>query len=316
MNSSVSDTLENGDALEVPLADAPLVQPSTLNTAGWQAQLNLRFAARASASAVNARTVLVERTHSGPLVVQKTLHPEGERICHAIIVHPPGGIAGGDELHLHANLEAGAHAVLTTPGAGKWYKANGRDAAQHLQFKLSAGATLEWLPQETILFDAARVRMHMRVDLEADAKFAGWEIVCFGRRAAGEKFAQGHLRQSVQIWRGDELLWNEAANLEAGSRAMLSPVGLNGHTISAVFLVAAGAVPAEILEACRAIVPSGRGAPGETNSYGVTALPQIFAARFVGDYVEQARDYFEKLWQVLRPWYANVGMQRPRIWST
>lgn len=273
-------------------------------TVSWRAQLNLRFAVE------RERTVLVERMHSGPLVVQKTLYPEGERICHAVIVHPPGGIAGGDQLQLHANLEADAHTLLTTPGAGKWYKANGRDAAQQLQFKVGERATLEWLPQETILFDAAQVRMSTQVELASDAKFAGWEIVCFGRRAAGEKFAQGHLHQRVQIWRGEELLWNEATNVAAGSRAMLSPLGLSGRTISAVFLVAAGAVPAEVLAACRTIIPR------ENNLYGVTALPEIFAARFVGDNTEHARDYFERLWQILRPWYANTEMQRPRIWST
>lgn len=279
-------------------------------SAGWHAQLSLRFAARDSRSALSGRTVLVERTHSGPLVVQKSLYPEGERCCHAIIVHPPGGIAGGDELQLCANLEAGSHALLTTPGAGKWYKANGRKAVQRLQFKLAERSTLEWLPQETILFDAAETRMTTRVDLAVDAKFAGWEIVCFGRRATGEIFARGSLRQNVQIWRDDALLWNEATNISAGSRALLSPVGMNGHTVNAVFLVAAGALPAEVLEICRAIVPR------ENNLYGVTALPEVFAARFVGDSAEQAREYFEALWRVLRPWYANLDMQRPRIWST
>lgn len=285
--------------------------------AGWQAQLNLRFARRSSQhSAVNARTVLVERMHSGPLVVQKPLYPEGDAICHAVIVHPPGGIAGGDQLRLHADIGADAHALLTTPGAGKWYKANGREAAQHLQFTLGERATLEWLPQETILFDAARVQMTTRVELATDAKFAGWEFLCFGRRAAGETFAQGHLQQRVQIFRGEEMLWNEATNIEAGSRAMLSPIGLNGCSISAVFLVAAGAVPAEILERCRSIVPSDKTLHGTTVQYGVTALPEIFAARFIGDHIEQARDYFEKLWEVLRPWFALVEIQRPRIWST
>lgn len=319
MNSSVLDTLEKSDGLEESSAS------ESIKKSNWRAQLNLRFAMRASASAsadsmpvdfaavdfpLKARTVLVERMHSGPLVVQKPLYPEGDRICHAVVVHPPGGIAGGDQLQLNVNIEAGAHALLTTPGAGKWYKANGFEAAQHLQFKLDERATLEWLPQETILFDAARVRMTTRVDLAPDAKFAGWEFLCFGRRAAGEKFAQGHLHQRVQILREDNLLWNESANLEAGSRAMLSPVGLNGHSISAVFLVAAGAVPSKILEACRAILPR------ENNLFGVTALPEVFAARFIGDHVEHAREYFEQLWQVLRPWYASVDMQRPRIWST
>lgn len=301
-NETESLHSEFGASFAVPLA---------MIATGWQAQLNLRFAARPSNnSALNERTVLVEREHSGPLVVQKLLYPEGERICHAVIVHPPGGVAGGDELRLHAHLEADAHALLTTPGAGKWYKANGRDAAQQLQFKLGARAILEWLPQETILFDAAQAQMTTQVNLAVDAKFAGWEILCFGRRAAGEVFTAGSLRQRVQIWRGDELLWNEAANLNAGSRAMLSPVGINGRSISATFLVAAGAVPTQVLEECRAIVPR------EGNAYGVTALPEILAARFLGDNAEHAREYFEKLWQVLRPWYAQTEMQRPRIWST
>lgn len=317
MNSSF---LKDKDSLGAKIKSAgfgaSFAKPVVMNNAGtnntgWQAQLNLRFAKRASNnSVVSGRTVLVEREHSGPLVVQKPLYPEGDSICHAVIVHPPGGIAGGDQLRLHANLEAGAHALLTTPGAGKWYKANGREAAQHLQFTLGARATLEWLPQETILFDSAQVRMSTRVELAADAKFAGWEILCFGRRAAGEVFAAGSLRQRVQIWRGEEVLWNEAANLQAGSRAMLSPVGMNGRSISATFLVAAGAVPTQVLAACRAITPR------DGNAFGVTALPEILAARFLGDKAEHAREYFEKLWQVLRPWYANTEMQRPRIWST
>jgi urease accessory protein len=287
-----------------------------MNSTGWQAQLNLRFAARPSCSMLNGRTVLVEREHSGPLVVQKPLYPEGERICHAVIVHPPGGIAGGDQLHLHANIEADAHALLTTPGAGKWYKSNGREAAQQLLFKLGERATLEWLPQETILFDAAQAQMTTSVNLAIDAKFAGWEILCFGRRAAGEQFLRGSLRQHVKIWRDDALIWNEAVNLLAGGRVMTSPLGMNGLSVSATFLVAAGAVPAQVLDECRALVPCQKKASRDSFSFGVTALPEVFAARFLGDNAEHAREYFENLWQVLRPWYANTEMQRPRIWST
>lgn len=281
------------------------------SASGWQAQLNLRFAARASPySIANERTVLVGRMHSGPLVVQKPLYPEGERICHAVIVHPPGGIAGGDQLQLRADLENDAHALLTTPGAGKWYKANGLSASQQLQFALAENAVLEWLPQETILFDAAQAQMTTRVDLSGNAKYAGWEIICFGRRAAGEKFTNGSLRQRTQIHRDGELIWNDAADLCAGSRAMLSPVGMHGCSVNAVFIVAAGAVPAKILDACRAIVPR------NGNRTGITALPEIFATRLLGDSAEQARDYFEAVWKILRPWYAQTEMQRPRIWNT
>lgn len=283
---------------------ASFASSNNTKTAGWHAQLNLRFAAQ------RQRTVLVERMHSGPLVVQKPLYPEGERICHAVIVHPPGGIAGGDQLRLLADIETGAHALLTTPGAGKWYKANGLNASQQLQFALAENAVLEWLPQETILFDAAQAQMTTRVDLCGNAKYAGWEILCLGRRAAGEKFAQGSLRQCVQFWRNGELIWSEAANVQAGDRALLSPAGMNGRSVSATFTLAAGAVASAIVAACREIIPRAG------NQYGITALPEIFVARCIGDSAEQARDYFEMLWKILRPWYAQTEMQRPRIWNT
>src|SRR5712664_2890683 len=110
----------------------------------WRAQLHLRFARAGN------KTVLLERTSDGPLVVQKPLYPEGEAVCHAIVVHPPGGIAGGDELDLRVSAATGSHALLTTPGAGKWYRSAGPLARQSLQFDVSG--TLEWLPRETIVF--------------------------------------------------------------------------------------------------------------------------------------------------------------------
>src|SRR2546423_14099799 len=115
--------------------------------ASWKARLSLSFARDGN------RSVLAERSHEGPLVVQKPLYPEGDAVCHAIVVHPPGGIAGGDELRLDVSAAAGAHALLTTPGAGKWYRSAGAQAKQLLSFSLQG--TLEWLPRETIVFDGA-----------------------------------------------------------------------------------------------------------------------------------------------------------------
>lgn len=273
-------------------------------TKGWRADLTLRF------ESVRARTVLTAREHSGPLVVQKPLYPEGDAVCHAVIVHPPGGIAGGDELQLRAAVESHAHALLTTPGAGKWYKANGLQARQRLDFSVGDGACLEWLPQETILFDAAQAKMQTRVTLAPDARYAGWEILCFGRRAAGEKFASGALRQSTQIFRGDELVWNESAVFDAGDVMMTSPVGMNGCAVAATFVIAAGAVPQAVVDTCRAVE-----LPADVQ-YGLSALPEIFVARYLGDSAEQARRYFESLWTVVRPWYAQIDARRPRIWNT
>src|SRR5882672_8293826 len=139
----------------------------------WKAELRLRFAAE------GGRTVLRERRSEGPLVVQKPLYPEGEAVCHAIVVHPPGGIAGGDELDLQVSAATGSHALLTTPGAGKWYRSAGPLARQSLHFDVAG--TLEWLPRETIVFDGAHASFECTVELRNDARYIGWEVLCLGR---------------------------------------------------------------------------------------------------------------------------------------
>ena len=118
-------------------------------TPSWYAELELAYARFGESS----RPVL--RRHLGPLRVQKHLYAEGPEVCQHIIVHPPGGIAGGDRLAIRARVEDGAWAQLTSPGAAKWYRANG-PAYQTLELHVSPGATLEWLPQETIVFSAAQ----------------------------------------------------------------------------------------------------------------------------------------------------------------
>lgn len=269
----------------------------------WQARLELGFARR------DARSYLAHRLHYGPLVVQKSLHPEGEDVCHAIVVHPPGGVAGGDALQLCVNVEAGARALLTTPGAGKWYKANGSKGTQTLQFQLSAGSGLEWLPQENILFDAAEVSFSADIQLAPDATFAGWDIVCLGRQAQQEVWQRGLYQLNQRIFRHGKLIWNELANMRADDLVKASRVGLNNAEVFGTFLVCAGAVPADILQACRDVDLSGA-------KVGITALPEVLCIRYVGHSSQQARQYFERCWHLLRPWYYQKDAVRPRIWNT
>jgi urease accessory protein len=274
----------------------------------WQARLNLDFVNK------NQRTYLAKNLHYGPLVLQKTLHPEGEQVCHGVIIHPPGGVAGGDELRLNVTLDDNSHALLTTPGAGKWYKANGRQASQYLQFSLQNSACLEWLPQENILFDGAQVKFSAEVNLAPDAKYVGWEILCFGRQAQQERWQTGSLHQGLSIRRNQSLIWNERTCLKPSHALIESIVGLYGNAVSASFVIAAGTVPASVLEACRAIQP--KLTLDSQAKYGMTALPEIYVARYVGQSAQCARQYFEALWQILRPWYAGREVTRPRIWNT
>lgn len=274
----------------------------------WEARLNLTFRHR------DGRSFLAKKKHYGPLVLQKSLYPEGQSVCHGIVIHPPGGVAGGDEIWLDVALENGANALLTTPGAGKWYKANGQYAKQYLDFKIDMNGALEWLPQENILFDGAKVQLCATVTLAENAKYAGWEILCFGRQAQKEQWKTGALAQKLQIKRLGKLIWNEVMALSPDNHAMQSIVGLNGNVVSGAFVIAAGAVPADVLDACRAVKPSAALDPEA--KFAVTALPEIFSARYIGQSSQSAREYFELLWQVLRPWYLNREATRPRIWNT
>ena len=295
------------DAYSISLT-CPRQEP--LNDDGrWKASLALDFGTQAT------RTYLAKKQHVGPLVIQKTLHPEGDEVCHGIIIHPPGGVAGGDELTLKVTLAQYANVLLTTPGAGKWYKANNKVAGQQLQFDLAENASLEWLPQENILFDGAMVDFSANINLAENAKYAAWEILCFGRQAKGERWNTGRLSQNLTIKRKDKVLWQERTMLMANDRFFDSLIGLGGNVISGSFVIAAGSVPATLLEECQQVQVVVDKADIMAR-YGVTALPEVFSARYAGMSAPAARQYFERLWYILRPWYLSRAVTRPRIWNT
>ncbi len=197
---------------------------------GWPARLTLGFERRGE------RTLLASCEHLGPLRVQKALYPEGPAVCQAIVLHPPGGIAGGDGLEIMLTAAAGAHAQLTTPGAGKWYRSGGRRARQSLHVRVDGQAIVEWLPQETIVFDGAEAELQTRVELAAGASYCGWEILCLGRTAAGERFAQGRLDLSTRIEQAGRPLWIERASLRGGSPWLAAAAGLGGLPVSGTLL--------------------------------------------------------------------------------
>lgn len=277
------------------------LQPDVLK--GWLAQLSLAFERR------QERTVLVRRHHYGPMVIQKILQPQSDKAAHGVIVHPPGGIAGGDKLELNIELAEQANVLLTTPGATKWYKSAGRLASQRVNIELSEQSQLEWLPQENIIFSGAEVCLDTTVSLAANAKLATWEIINLGRRASGETWKQGRFKQRLTVSRMRRLIWTESTNLDAESKVLDAKAGLKGYGVFGSFIIAAGQVPDWVLEQCRAITP-------ETGASGVSALPEIFVARYIGDCPQQARQYFENLWACLRPWYGEAQVVRPRIWAT
>lgn len=274
---------------------------------GWQARLELEFARRERA------TILALRKHEGPLCIQRPLYPEGAGVCHAIVLHPPGGIAGGDELELEIDVGERAHALLTTPGATKWYRSDAFPARQTLALRVGGGAVAEWLPQESIVFDGTHAEMTNRVVLAHGAVFVGWDVLCLGRSARGETFGRGMLRMQTELRREGKPIWLERAVIPGGSRVLRAAAGLAGHGVTGTMLAASDVLNTELLDACRAIEVNGARTGA---NWGVTLLPGLLVARYLGDSAEQARDYFMRIWHVLRMPLMQSAPMTPRIWRT
>jgi urease accessory protein len=272
---------------------------------GWEGALALRFAREAST------TRLVHREHCGPLRIQKTLYPEGGEVCQAVIVHPPGGIAGGDRLDIFVDIGPRAHAQLITPGAAKWYRSGGREAIQNVQLHAGDAGIVEWLPHEAILFDDARACMRTSIVLAGRAVAIAWDIVCLGRTASGERFRSGVLQQRIELVRDGALVWVEQNVFEAASRMRASPVGLHDHPAFGTMLIAAPAID-------RAWLATARGVGSEiaANDRAVTHVPGALLMRCRAISTLQAQAWFRALWRALRPLVLGREADFPRLWST
>jgi urease accessory protein len=266
----------------------------------WQARLTLGF------SAQDGITRLTQREHFGPLRVQKPLYPESPQVCHAILVHPPGGVVGGDQLQIHAAIGPGAHVFLTTPGAAKWYRANGRVSGQKLSLAVGAGASVEWMPQESIFFDQADVELEQQIELAADASYLGCEILCFGRRASGERFNGGHVRQRMRITRGGKLLWWEQGSMTPAAAG--SPLGLAGHSVCATMIAVGAPLQQGVIQALRGL--------SSDLHFGASQIRQLLTVRYLGDDSETARELMLAVWRTLRPHLLQREAFDPRSWRT
>ncbi len=270
---------------------------------GWKARLRLRFA---PGSKDGKTTVLAENRHSGPLVVQRPLYPE-EEVCHVCVLHPPGGVVGGDRLHLRLRIEPGGHGLVTTPGATKFYRTDGRPAEQCNELRVEGGV-LEWFPQDSIVFPGAQATISTLVDLDAAAAFIGWEIVSLGLPTRGQRFDAGSLVSRFEITRENRSLLRDRLEIEGPSR-LDSVIGLRGFPVSGLF-VATGCTP-EMVEPLRDLVTHGR-----NRLVGLTLLDELLVARYLGESTFEARQIFQRLWAWLRPALYGRAPCPPRIWNT
>jgi urease accessory protein len=265
---------------------------------GWQAELRLGFTLR------NGKTVLARRRHRGPLAVQRPFYPEGA-VCHAYLLHPPGGVVGGDRLEIGVEVDPGARALLTTPAAGKFYRSDGRLARQSVSLAVGEGGCLEWLPQETIVYDGARIATDLRVDLAANAGFIGWEVFSLGRPACGEGFDRGEAVLGWRLRQAGRPLFLERLHLDG--EAFRAVWGLRGRPICGTLF--AWPASAASLEQVREIIADGEGA-------GVTLIDRLLVLRAADGQVEALQGLLRRVWAALRPEIAGRAACEPRIWAT
>jgi urease accessory protein len=273
---------------------------------GWEASLELGF------SASRGTTALTHRSHRGPLYVQRPFRPEGAEVCHVYLLHPPGGLVGGDRLSVDVAVGESAAALVTTPAAGKVYRTNGPEGRYGSRLRAAASGSLEWLPQETIVFDGAAVVLETRIDLAATARFIGAETICFGLPARGEPFARGSCRQVVELRRDGRPLLVERSRFLGGAAVVSRRWGLGGATVLAL-VMATPAPVASVVDELRSLAAAAP--PGD--AAGVTVLGgETLVCRYLGGSAERARAFVHDSWRRLRPAVLGRPAVAPRIWAT
>lgn len=278
-----------------------MIASEKLSSLSWQAELSLSYQYRLD------KTVIASRQHKGPLVVQKPFYPEHE-VCHTYILHPPGGVVGGDQLTINVNVDSGAHALITTPASGKFYRCDERQASQSQNLRIDDGGILEWLPQETILFDQAKVKTHTSIELGEHGKLLAWEIMCLGRPASGEGFDNGYCQQCFEITRQGQKLLVERARLEGGSDLLSAKWGMQEYTVLGVMVVSSA--DSELQTLARGVEPVSTG----LNS--VTLIDDLMICRCLGHQGIEVREFFTRIWQAIRPAWIGREAELPRIWNT
>ncbi|WP_026073056.1 urease accessory protein UreD [Nodosilinea nodulosa] len=271
---------------------------------GWLGMAHLSYALE------SGRCVPTHTYTRAPLRVQRPLYPEGADLCHTVLVHTAGGLVGGDSLEVRLTLAAQAQALVTTAAASKVYGSSAEALASHqITITLAPGSCLEWMPQETIVFNGAHYRQQLRVNLAPGAIWAGWDITRFGRSARGETFEQGQWRSQLEVWQTDRPLWLDRQRLSGGSRPLGSPNGLAGQPVAGSFAILGHSPDAAQVEALRQLWPTDQ--PGDI---GVTRLQSGLLCRYRGPSSQAARRWFVAVWQHLRPHYLGRAAAVSRLW--
>lgn len=267
----------------------------------WSASLDLKF------NAGEAKTRLVPIRRYGPLSVQRPFYPEGD-VCHTYLLHPPGGVVGGDQLELKIRCESHTASLLTTPGATKFYKSAQMTAALTQSLVVDDSATLEFLPQENIYFPGALVQAHTRVELVEGSSVLLWEKHCFGRPANAEKFDSGRVKTRLDINQQGQLIYSETQRVD--DAVISHACGLRNNPVMGTFVIYSRSLDKKIITDCRELDYRG-GIAGVTQP-----IDSLLLIRYMGESTQALNDYFVKLWEIVRSPVLNRSACHPRIWNT
>ena len=274
------------------------VAPGSQN---WEAFLQLELRAGEN------KTHLVPIKRYGPLSVQRPFYPEAE-CCHVYLLHPPGGVVGGDKLELQLDLKPDAKALFTTAGAGKFYRSAADTAQVRQRFEVAAGSYLEFLPQENIYFPGAQVRAKTSIQVAPGGSVMVWEKHCFGRPANQEFFASGEIISEIELRDAEKLIFTEKQRINADELNRSS--GLRHYPVTGSFLIYGTSLEKAVLDNLRTLSPL-------DGVCGVTQLkPKLIVARYMGNSTRDIDAYFVRLWERLRPLVMQQAATHPRIWKT
>lgn len=268
----------------------------------WQGRLNLQIASK------NGKSVVQNSSQNGPLTIQNPFYPEGDTICHIYLLHPPGGVVGGDILDLNVNLIHNGSALLTTPGAAKFYRSAGPRAIQNQNFTIAEQTTLEWLPQETIYFPNANAGLNTTIHLEGNGQYFGWDIHCLGLPVNKEDFGNGTAHIGFNIYRDDMPVIVEKVIIDKTKNEYQSAF-LQGKPVFAT-LTATGGDQNLIDELRDSIAPASRGC------WAASLIDDIVIVRYVGSSTSEVRRIFVDCWCRIRPHTLKKEAVLPRIWAT
>ena len=274
----------------------------------WHATLQIDYSLQAD------RTV-ARYLHTGPLRILQSLYPEGAAVCHNVLVHPPGGLVGGDTLDIALSAATGTHALVTTPGATRFYKSLGDTALQHTRIRLESGARLEWLPLEAICYTGCVAENRLRVDLAPGSELMAWDVTALGLPAASQPFERGSFRHHIEM----PGVWLERGLIDASDDLLLnSPLGLAGNKCLASIFFCTGKTldrprQQRALDCAREVLQ----AHPLSNTAGATSPNnQVVVVRVLAPLVEPAMDLLRRVWAVWRQELWQVTPQLPRIWAT